>query len=120
MQWKTESPTSKRQWQDKGKRASEIVAQHLETDREQAIHSWVAIRLSDGGSDGVLYPLKEIAVEFQLHETQCAYLRILPTGISPHEARSFLYSIAQLYENRAMREKLIHTDAELIRGRGEL
>lgn len=120
MQWTTESPTSKQQWRDKGKRASEIVAQHLLNDREQATHSWVAIRLSDGGSDGVLYDDKNVAVFFQLHPEQCAYMYILPTGISPREATSFLYHIAQLYGNRAMREKLIYTDAELIRGRGEL
>jgi hypothetical protein len=73
--------------------------------------------LSDGGSDGVLYPLKEIAVKFQIHETQCAYMRILPNGILPREATSFLYHIAQLYENRSMRERLIYTDDELIRRR---
>jgi hypothetical protein len=47
-------------------------------------------------------------------------MRILPGGISPKEATSFLYHIAQLYENQSMREKLIYTDTELIRGRNEL
>jgi hypothetical protein len=117
LQWSQESPQSKRQWRDKGQRCSDLVRQHLLDDPETARVSWVAIRLSDGGSDGVLYPAKAVAVEFQIHPTQCAYLRVLPSGIPPREATSFLYHIAQLYENASMRERLIYTSAELLRGR---
>ena len=117
MQWSQESDDSKRQWRDKGQRVSDLVRQHLVDDEELARRSWVAIRLSDGGSDGVLYPDKATAVAFQIHETQCAYLRVLPGGIPPREATSFLYHIAQLYENASMRERLIYTDSELLRGR---
>lgn len=118
MQWSQETPESKQAWRDKGKRCSDIVRQHLEDNPEEARESWVAIRLSDGGSDGVLYPAKEFAVAFQIHETQCAYLRVLPTGIPPREATSFLYHIAQLYENASMRERLIYTADELLYRRG--
>jgi hypothetical protein len=114
MQWSQESPESQQKWRDKGQRCSDLIRQHLLDDPELARQSWVAIRLSDGGSDGVLYPLKEIAVEFQLHETQCAYLRVLPTGIPPREATSFLYHTAQLYGNASLRDKLIHTPAEFL------
>lgn len=117
MQWSQESPESQQAWRDKGKRCSDLVRQKLEDDSESAVGSWMAIRLSDGGSDGVLYPLKEIAVEFQIHETQCAYLLIPLGGIPKDEATSFLYHTAQLYENRSMRERLIHTPDELLRGR---
>jgi hypothetical protein len=117
LQWSQESPESKQQWQDKGKRCSDLVRQHLLDDPELARVSWVAIRLSDGGSDGVLYPLKELAVAYQIHEEQCAYLRVLPTGIPEREATSFLYHTAQLYENRSMRERLIYTADELLRRR---
>jgi hypothetical protein len=117
LPWSQESPESKRIWRDKGRRCSDIVRQHLEDNNELARVSWVAIRLSDGGSDGVLYPAKNIAVEFQLHPTQCAYMRILPGGIPPREATSYLYHMAQLYENQAMRQRLIYTDTELLRGR---
>lgn len=117
MQWSQESLESKQVWRDKGKRCSDIVRQHLTDDPDEARISWVAIRLSDGGSDGVLYPAKELAVHFQIHETQCAYLRILPDGISPREATSFLYHIAQLYQNDSMRERLIYTADELLRRR---
>jgi hypothetical protein len=116
LQWSQESPQEQKAWQDKGKRCSEIIAQHLLDDPDLARESWVAIRLSDGGSDGVLYPLKEIAVSFQLHETQCAYIRVLPGGISPREATSYLYHVAQLYQNSSMRERLIYTADELLRG----
>jgi hypothetical protein len=115
MQWSQESPESQRAWRDKGQRCSDLIRQHLLDDEETARHSWVAIRLSDGGSDGVLYPAKELAVAFQVHETQCAYIRVLPGGISPREATSFLYHTAQLYENASMRERLIYTADELIR-----
>jgi hypothetical protein len=117
VQWSQESPESQQAWRDKGQRCSDLVKQHLLNDPETAKVSWIAIRLSDGGSDGVLYPLKGVAVEFQIHETQCAYMRILPGGISPREATSFLYHIAQLYENASMRERLIYTDDELLRRR---
>jgi hypothetical protein len=117
LPWSQESPEVQREWQNKGQRCSDIVRQHLTDDPELARVSWVAIRLSDGGSDGVLYPTKETAVAFQLHETQCAYMRVLPSGIPPREAVSFLYHTAQLYQNAAMRERLIYTADELLRGR---
>jgi hypothetical protein len=117
MQWSQESPESRLDWISKGFRCSELVRQHLTDNPEEARVSWVAIRLSDGGSDGVLYPTKKTAVIYQLHETQCAYLRVLPGGISPREATSFLYHTAQLYENAAMRERLIYTADELLRRR---
>jgi hypothetical protein len=117
LQWSQESPQSKQEWLDKGQRCSDIVRQHLLDDPELAKVSWIAVRLSDGGTDGVLYPLKEIAVEFQIHPTQCAYMRILPGGIPPREAVSFLYHTAQLYQNAAMRERLIYTADELLRRR---
>jgi hypothetical protein len=117
MKWADESPQSQQAWRDKGQRCSDIVKQHLLNDKETAIHSWVAIRLSDGGSDGALYSSKPVAVEFQLHPQQCAYLGITLDGISPREATSFLYHTAQLYENTNVRERLIYTDSEIIRGR---
>lgn len=45
---------------------------------------YVALRLSDGGSDGVMYQTKRDAVRHQLHETLCAYFsfRNAPNGFS--------------------------------------
>jgi hypothetical protein len=53
---------------------------------------YIAIRLSDGGTDGVIYETRRDAVKHQLHETQCAYvgLRNLPGGSNPKEMAVFL------------------------------
>jgi len=117
MQWSQESPESKQAWLDKGKRCSDLIRQHLLDDPEQARQCWVAIRLSDGGSDGTLYPAKEIAVVFQIHPRQCAYLKVLPDGIPPREATSYLYHTAQLYQNAELRDRLIYTADELLHRR---
>lgn len=76
-----------------------MVTLHLVANREQAIHSWAAIRLSDGGSDDVLYPLRHIAVRYQLHEFQCAYVKIPPDGFPVAAAEAFLRFNRQLYDN---------------------
>lgn len=83
---------------DAAKKASEVVTLHLLADREHAINSWVAVRMSDGGSDGVLYPFKAVAVRQQLHEYQCAYVKIPADGMPPREAEVFLRFNRQLYD----------------------
>lgn len=45
---------------------------------DQLIHSWIAVRLSDGGYDGTLYDTRQDAVRHQPHEQQCAYLNLAP------------------------------------------
>lgn len=59
---------------------------------------WVAIRLSDGGSDSVAYETKAKAVRFQLHEMQCAYIKVPPDGMEPRAARTFLDMNRKLYD----------------------
>ena len=51
---------------------------------------WLAIRLSDGGSDGIAYDSKRAAVRFQLHEQLCAYVRVPLDDMSPRAAEAFL------------------------------
>jgi hypothetical protein len=84
--------------QEAAKRCSEIVSLHLLADRERAINSWIAIRLSDGGSDNILYDSKKDAIRHQLHETQCAYLKITPDGCPPRQAEIFLRANRQAYD----------------------
>jgi len=84
---------------DHAKRASDVVQLHLLADREAAINSWVALRMSDGGSDNILYPSRHIAVRHQLHEFQCCYLKIPPDGLSIGAAEAFLRFNRQLYDN---------------------
>lgn len=82
---------------DAAKRCSETVNMHLIADPERAVNSWVAIRLSDGSSDNTLYDTKQAAVNHQIHETQCAYIMIPPTGMTLKQAENFLKLNRQLY-----------------------
>lgn len=59
---------------------------------------WVAIRLSDGGSDGVVYDRREDAVRHQLHEHQCAYFLLPVIPVTPFECEVFLKYNRQLYD----------------------
>lgn len=78
---------------DDAKRASDIVnGYYAYVKWEELKISWVAIRLSDGGSDGTLYHSKRDAVQHQSDEFVCAYvsLRNCPNGVSPLEMERFL------------------------------
>jgi hypothetical protein len=80
-------------WSDAAKRASDIVNGY------RAFVPWdelktkvIAIRLSDGGSDGVLYDSKREAVKHQVDEFLCAYvfMRNLMGGATPREMELYL------------------------------
>lgn len=59
---------------------------------------WAAVRLSDGGSDGIAYDRRADAVSHQLHEFQCAYVAIPPDNMTPKEAEFFLQFNRELYD----------------------
>ena len=59
---------------------------------------WLAIRLSDGGYDNALYDRRADAVRHQLHEQQCAYVKVPPGGMQPKEAVEFLDYHRKLYD----------------------
>ena len=59
---------------------------------------WVAIRMCDGGSDHVLYDTRADAVRHQFHEQLCAYVKVVPSGMSPMEADAYLDYPRQLYD----------------------
>lgn len=80
-------------YSDEAKRASDIINGYFAYfPLDRLLHSWVAIRLSDGGSDGTLYDSKRDAVRHQSDEFLCAYisLRNCPNGVKPLEAERFL------------------------------
>lgn len=79
-------------------RASDVVNGHLAAHGMEAVGKWVAIRLSDGGSDGILYENKSEAIRFQLHEKQCVYTQLLPEGMSVRAAQSFINVHRQFYD----------------------
>jgi hypothetical protein len=89
---------------DAAKRAYDVVAglaTFMPHDVRTKQSPWVAIRLSDGGSDGVAYDSKQDAVRHQLHEQQCAYFsfRTAPNGFrTAKEAAMFLEFHRQAYD----------------------
>lgn len=60
---------------------------------------WVAIRLSDGGSDHQVYDTRQDAIRHQLHEKQCAYVMVPPDDMSPRSAEAYLKWTRQCYDN---------------------
>lgn len=80
---------------DAAKRAFDNVRQIVEnlTYEERTAYPYVAIRLSDGSSDGKNYDTRQAAVKAQFHETLCAYFsfRHAPNGFAtPRDAAIFL------------------------------
>lgn len=86
---------------DFAKRAFEIMTLHWIGRGEGCWGKWVAFRLSDGGSDNVLYDTRDQAIDHQLHPTQCCYLVIPPTGFTLSEIREFLSLSRTLYDKGA-------------------
>ena len=84
-------------YSDEARRASDIVNLHLVVSLEN-IGKWVAIRLSDGGSDDVIYDCKCDAVRHQLHEKQSVYVQIQPNGLSARDAQILLKMYRDLYD----------------------
>lgn len=59
---------------------------------------WIAVRLSDGGTDGVLYASRDAAIAHQLHESQCAYLPVPWDQMTPAEAEAYLTFHRKAYD----------------------
>jgi hypothetical protein len=62
---------------------------------------WVAIRLLDGGSDGVLYDSRDDAINHQLDERLCAYVCMggMLNGANPLDCAIFLEVHRQAYDS---------------------
>lgn len=88
-----------------GKRCSDLVQQKIVDGHAGR---WLAIRLSDGGGDGVPYDTKAHAIDHQLHETQCAYVQIPRDHMSPREAARYLELNRMLYDSGA---RIVDPDA---------
>lgn len=78
---------------DAAKRLSDIV-NNLGTHKtyEELVNGWIAVRLSDGTWDGVLYDSRHSAVTHQSNEFLCAYLstRSAQSGMTVRDAHTFL------------------------------
>ncbi len=85
-------------YSDAAKRVSDTVNLHLLADREGNFGKWLAFRLSDGGTDGVLYDDVEVAADHQLHYRQCMYIAIAAGGMTPREASGMLTYFRMVYD----------------------
>lgn len=83
---------------DAARRASDAVNLHYAAIGTDAIGKWVAIRLADGSSDGVLYDRKRDAVRHQPDEKLAAYVRIRPGGMNVCAAESFMKMSRMAYD----------------------
>ena len=79
---------------DAARRCSEQVTLHILAG---AAGRWAAIRLSDGGSDGIAYDTQTDAVRHQLHPQQCCYLRIPLFAMPEREAEVYMQMNRDLY-----------------------
>lgn len=59
---------------------------------------WMAFRLSDGGSDEVIYEHRKDAIAHQLHEQQCCYVKIPWDNMPVKAAHSMLRTYRALYQ----------------------
>lgn len=92
---------------DRARRCSDVINMHVMAHQPaggglpdwNGATPWVAIKLSDGSSDGALYPSKAEAAKHQLHENQCAYITIPPDGMTVKQALVYLHFTQQMYEN---------------------
>jgi hypothetical protein len=84
---------------DAARRAADVVNLALLLDQEGNRGRWVAIRLSDGGSDGVIYDDPRAAADYQLHWKTCMYIPIPWTGMQTREAEIMLQYWRKCYDN---------------------
>lgn len=83
---------------DRARRACDAVNVHYAALGVASWRRWVAIRLSDGGTDNVLYDTRDDAIRHQFHENFCAYLCIPPGGVNPRDMELFLTYTEGLYK----------------------
>ena len=79
---------------DLGKRASDTIHLHILGGN---VGRWVALRLNDGGSDGIPYDTRRDAIRHQLHEQYCCYVKIPPDGMAPNDAMRFILVNRAIY-----------------------
>jgi hypothetical protein len=85
-------------YSDAARRVSDAMTMHLTVDAAHAVNKWMAFRLSDGGTDNVLYDDPFEAADRQLHYRQCMYLQVKFGSISPRDASIMLTYYRQVYD----------------------
>lgn len=80
---------------DAGRR---LAAAHAEARRAGGIGRYIAARLSDGATDGVIYDTRADAIRHQLHETQCLYVMVQPGLLTEREATQLIDVHRRVYD----------------------
>lgn len=83
---------------DAARRASEAVTTAYLADPAGNLNRWIAIRLSDGGSDGIVYDTPIHAANHQLHYQQCMYVQIRHGLMPAAEAEGALAYHRRVYD----------------------
>jgi hypothetical protein len=86
---------------DAAARFRDTVALHqVALDKQQLLsrRCWIAIRLSDGGSDNTVYDSREDAIHHQLFPTQCGYLPVPFERISEYVCDTLLWYWEKMYD----------------------
>jgi hypothetical protein len=83
------------QYSDAARRCSDWIRLHVIGG---SVGRWAAIRLADGGSDGIAYDTRRDAIRHQLHEQLCAYVKVPPDDMTPREAEYFLAFHRKVYD----------------------
>jgi hypothetical protein len=82
-------------WADEAKRCSDQIRLHILAGMAG---KWAAIRLSDGGSDGVAYDTRADAILHQFHERQCMYIKIPYDSMPVSHAATLLQIHRDIYD----------------------
>lgn len=82
-------------WADAAKRCSDEINLHCAMGNRG---KWVAIRLSDGGSDHQAYDTRREAIRYQLHETMCTYIQVPADGMPVEDAMGLLAVYRKVYD----------------------
>lgn len=85
-------------YSDAAKRCSEAINNHLHVHGMNAIGKWVAIKLHDGSSDGVMYDTRADAIRHQIHEQLCCYVKIPPAGMPVGDAEGYMAFVRKAYD----------------------
>lgn len=90
--WRTSEATARR--------ASDAIARArmVLSFEEIAAHRYLAIRLSDGSCDDIVYDNRADAIRHQLHETLCVYFRVPLERIGAKTADVILWYARMRYE----------------------
>jgi hypothetical protein len=86
---------------DAAKRCADNVNVHYAANELgvwDAVGKWLAVRLSDGGTDQTAYDSKAEAVRHQPDEFLCVYIRLIGMRMDVCEAESFMETNRRLYD----------------------